>query len=180
MKFLDSVFEVCHSLKQINLPSSVTSIGKWCFSQCKSLTKIEFIRDNAFYISSLEQITIPSLITSINEGTFEQCFHHSRMTFENPSSINTMKKDAFKYCENLKDLVLPNSLVSIESGAFRKCLLLTQISFPSSVESIGNVSFTECKILGQVTFKEYLYWSSCFFRVFFIDSNINSFFFGFI
>ena len=53
----DQAFEYCTSLRQINIPDSVTSIGHSAFYRC----------------SSLRQIYIPDGVTSIGVGAFIIC-----------------------------------------------------------------------------------------------------------
>ena len=53
----DEAFSCCESLKEINIPNSITSIGKWAFSDC----------------SSLKEINIPNSVTSIGDGAFKNC-----------------------------------------------------------------------------------------------------------
>ena len=67
-------------IAEYTIPESVTSIGKWTFSRCSSLTSITIpnsvtnIGEGAFYgCSSLTSITIPNSVTSIGEGAFYGC-----------------------------------------------------------------------------------------------------------
>ena len=60
-------FNGCSSLTSINIPSSVTSLGEWCFAYCSSLTSIN----------------IPSSVTSLGGSCFLNC------------SINDFEKQLF-------------------------------------------------------------------------------------
>ena len=62
------------------IPSSVTSIGDWAFSNCDSLSEIVIpssvtsIGDGAFsFCRSLSEIVIPSSVTSIGDSAFTNC-----------------------------------------------------------------------------------------------------------
>ncbi len=62
------------------IPSSVTSIGDWAFSGCRSLSEIvisssvTIIGDSAFSSCySLSEIVIPSSVTSIGDNAFYNC-----------------------------------------------------------------------------------------------------------
>ena len=55
--FYGGAFSGCQSLKKINIPDSVTSIGNWAFSEC----------------SSLETINIPDSVDSIGGYAFYLC-----------------------------------------------------------------------------------------------------------
>ncbi|ELP84203.1 hypothetical protein EIN_259170 [Entamoeba invadens IP1] len=70
-----------------NIPSSVTSIGEYCFSGCSSLSSIiipssvRSIDDDCFYgCSSLSSINIPSSVISIGDGCFNGCSSLSSIT----------------------------------------------------------------------------------------------------
>lgn len=69
----------CHSLKSVNIPSSVTEIGEYTFSGCRSLTSVN----------------IPSSVTSIGGGAFSGC---SSLTSVNiPSGVTEIGEYAFAY-----------------------------------------------------------------------------------
>ena len=76
----EEVFGECLSLTSVNLPTSITSIGKGAFKKCSGLTSItipnsvESFGEKVFSeCSSLTSITIPESVTSIGKGAFEKC-----------------------------------------------------------------------------------------------------------
>ena len=82
---------------------SVTSLGKYCFRGCSSLTSINIpssvtsLAEDCFaYCSSLASIDIPSSVTSLGEDCFYEC---SSLTSINiPSSVKSLGKSCFCYC----------------------------------------------------------------------------------
>lgn len=69
------------------IPSSVTSLGNFCFQGCSSLTSI----------------TIPSCVTHLGTGCFEGC---SSLTSINiPSSVTDMENQCFDACSSLKTVI---------------------------------------------------------------------------
>ncbi|MDE6637372.1 MAG: leucine-rich repeat domain-containing protein [Muribaculaceae bacterium] len=74
-------FTGCISLKKINIPKTLTSIGWHAFSRCRSLDSIvlpeglKIIDDVAFEsCEGLKSIILPESIDSIGEGAFYGCY----------------------------------------------------------------------------------------------------------
>ena len=145
-------------LEKYDIPSWVTSIGKYAFECCSSLTSINIpssvtsIGYNTFgFCSSLTSINIPSSVTSIEYRTFEGC---SSLTSINiPSSVTSIGVNAFYKCSSLTSINIPSSVTSIGDWAFKGCSSLTSINIPSSVTGIGQEAFDGCSNLKTVRFK---------------------------
>ena len=99
----DSAFYECYNLLQVNLPNSITSIGKYAFFKCNKLTSI----------------TIPNSVTSIGKYAFGGCEKLSSITI--PNSVTSIGNFAFCKCMNLTSITIPNSVTSIDDGAFSYC-----------------------------------------------------------
>ena len=115
------------NIKSYVIPSSVTSIGDWAFSFCRSLS----------------EIVIPSRVTSIGKGAFSCCDSLSEIVI--PSSVTSIGDSAFSCCDSLSEMVIPFSVTSIGKDAFSCCDSLSEIVIPSSVTSIGDSAFYRCK-----------------------------------
>ena len=77
------------------IPNDVTSIGKWAFYGCNSLTSV----------------TIPDSVTSIGDSAFSKC---SSLTSINiPDGVTSIGKNAFKSCISLTSVTIPDSVTSI-------------------------------------------------------------------
>ncbi|WP_289007381.1 leucine-rich repeat domain-containing protein [uncultured Parabacteroides sp.] len=70
---------------------------------------------------------------SVNEGTVVIC------------------DEAFRSCENLTHITLPNSVTHIGDRAFESCVDLTCITLPNSVTHIGDSAFESCNNLTCIT-----------------------------
>ena len=88
------------------IPSTVTSLGDYCFQWCTSLTSISIpssvtvLGDNCFYkCSSLESVTIPSSVTSLGYECFNRCT--SLISISIPSSVTKIGYDCFENCTSL-------------------------------------------------------------------------------
>ena len=149
-------FNDCSSLTSITIPDSVTSIGDNAFSECSSLTSITIpnsvtsIDYQAFvYCSSLTSITIPDGVTSISDGVFNHCDSLTSITI--PNSVTSIGDDAFFWCGSLASVTIPNSVTSIGGQAFYHCTSITSITIPDGVTSIGVSAFSWCSRLSSIT-----------------------------
>lgn len=71
--------------------------------------------------------------------------------FEDGSKLIDIGGSAFKNCNNLKNIRLPEGLECIGNSCFYKCNL-NEIVIPSSVLVIGDDAFAFCVDLKKVTF----------------------------
>ena len=103
-------FYKCHSLTNVTLPSDLTDISAYMFSECalRELTLPETINriyNRAFYSSSLRTITIPAACKQIDSYAFGNCDYLTTVTFKGtPESIAT---NVFNSCESHIDIYVP-------------------------------------------------------------------------
>ena len=131
------------------VPSGVTSIGDYAFSQYYSLTNIEIpsgvtsIRKGAFsFCIEMKSIKIPSSVTSIGAYAFSGCY--SLTNIKIPSGVTSIREGTFRECQGMKSIKIPSSVTSIGNKAFSACIGMKSIKIPSSVTSIGDEAFCEC------------------------------------
>ena len=146
----------------------MTSISRYAFFQCSSLTSVSFesgsqltsIGSYAFYNSGLTTITIPASVTSIGTQAFYDCNGFS-VYIENgiTMSITTGSGQSFYGGSNVNVVIvscsggivigsgsatIPSVVTSIADSAFSGCYSLTSVSFESGsqLESIGQYAFS--------------------------------------
>lgn len=61
--------------------------------------------------------------------------------------VTRIGDEAFKWCQSLESLTLPNSITSIGDAAFEGCTSLTSITLPENLASIGRDAFYGCSSL---------------------------------
>ena len=114
------------------IPNSVTSIEKYAFYYCTSLTSIE----------------IPDSVTSIESCAFCDCTSLASVTIGN--SVTSIKYRAFYYCTSLASITIGNSVTSIGEYAFTYCRSLTSIEISNNVTKVGSYAFKNCTSLTKL------------------------------
>lgn len=147
------------ALKQIELPQSLTAIGKNAFryTALTSITipeGITLLDVNAFYqCSELAEVTLPSTLTTIGDYALAECSNLT--TIELPDAVTTIGNNAFSRCSKLTAVNMPAQLVTIGSYAFASDSKLTsELTFPATCQTIGASAFDNCSGLTKVTFNE--------------------------
>ena len=128
------------------IPNAVTSIGKYAFYRCSSLTSIE----------------IPSGVTSIGENAFSGCSSLTSIIVENGNTVYDSRDNCNAIIETAtntlivgcQNTVIPNTVSFIGDYAFFCCSSLTSIEIPSGVTSIGKDAFGRCSSLTSIDFGE--------------------------
>ena len=76
----------------------------------------------------------------------------SQVTYINYTYIVTgIGSSAFRDCDGLTSLDIPNSVTSIGSGAFLRCTGLISVTIPTGVTNIGQEAFYGCSCLNSMT-----------------------------
>lgn len=119
-----NAFSNCVCLKSFNAPSRLTGLGKGAFAYCDSIEKISFESvDSLFNIPeeccrncySLNNVVFSKTTDTVGKSSFKAC--EKLETIEIPSSVQTIKKDAFADCDSFKDIWLYGVDTQLESGA---------------------------------------------------------------
>ncbi len=135
-KYNDTPFYEMVYLKNLTISPSVTSIGPYAFSSCKSLTSV----------------TIPNSVTTIGESAFSSCKSLTSVTI--PNSVTTIGESAFYSCKSLTSVTLPDKIATIPKHAFSNCYMLSSIIIPASVTNIDDFAFDDCTKLSAVSLHE--------------------------
>ena len=161
-------FQDCRSIKNIIIPSSVSTIGESAFSGCTSLSSVfigsgvkELDKRGFYGCDSLAEITVDEKnanYSSLDGVLFNKdktnviiCPNGKKGTYSLPNKVTKISSYAFCNCSGLTSVTIPNSVTSIEDYAFDDCTGLTNIAIPNSVTSIGYSAFSGCTGLTSVT-----------------------------
>lgn len=123
---------VCHTVRKMSIPSSVTKIGNYAFVKCTNLTSIE----------------LPSGVTYLGSFAFDGCTNLSSITL--PSNVKKIKSFAFNGCKSLASVTLPSGVEMIHNDVFNGCESLRSITLPSDLYDIGTDAFKGCTGLTSI------------------------------
>ena len=138
-----SAFKGYEGLSEINIPASITSIGKWAFNFCPNITKIKVSKINANY-HSYENC----LIDTVNKVLVVGC---ANSIIPTDGSVTVIGDAAFASSSELTTIAIPDTITEISSNAFWSCSSLSEITIPSSVIEIGGRAFYACTSLTEIT-----------------------------
>ena len=138
-------------IKNLIIPSGVTSVGNDAFNGCSGLTSV----------------TIPSSVTSVGNGAFCMCSSLTSVTI--PSSVTSVGDSAFYGCSGLTSVTMQPGVTSVGNDAFDRCSSLTSVTIPSSVTSIGGYAFSGCSRLNAVYIDNLYAWM----QIHFVNSSAN-------
>ena len=150
----DFAFSNCE-ISEVEIPNTITSIGKNAFGWCSNLKTIEIpnsvkkIGEYAFErCESLYSISIPNSEIEIGRSAFRFCYN--LVSVQLSDNLKTIETGTFEDCKNLTTINLPSATTFIGSHAFSGCAKLQSIIIPSKVKSIGPFSFSGCTSLSKV------------------------------
>ena len=141
------VFDGCSELTNLNLSSNLTSISRDAFRRCSNLKDVRYdiYGDLATYVQR-NHSAIPV------ECPIKYYLNNQEITsLEIPSGVTTIGSCAFYGCSGLTSLTLPSSVTSIGDCAFESCSGLTSLTLPSGVTSIGYSAFKNCSGLTNIS-----------------------------
>ena len=132
-----AVFRACLKLKEVTLPSQVTSLDM-PFADC----------------ANLETINVPngSQLKVLRSNSFSSNKKLKQFNFKGTCQLEEIESDAFAYLKNLESFTFPKTVKTIKTNAFRGCSGMKTANFPSDaeIEKIGPGAFADC---GLTSFK---------------------------
>ncbi|MDE6980225.1 MAG: leucine-rich repeat domain-containing protein, partial [Lachnospiraceae bacterium] len=125
---------------EVRIPSdingrTVTSIGEFAFSNCKSIISLY----------------IPESVTRIETAAFRDCSGITDLLI--PGSVKSVGNGAFLWCEGINNLIISEGVEILERNAFEGCMGLRSLVIPESVTKIGKDTFY-CPGLREITVKQ--------------------------
>ena len=87
-------------------------------------------------------------VKRIGEEAFKGC--NRLTTIKVPNSVTTIGYAAFQDCDGLTSINIPESVTAIENYVFSGCNGLTSINIPNAVTTIGDYAFSGCNGLTTI------------------------------
>ncbi|MBP3746412.1 MAG: leucine-rich repeat protein [Ruminococcus sp.] len=88
-------------------------------------------------------------VTLIGDEAFREC--ESITSIDIPDSVTSIGDSAFSECTSLKAITIPDNVKTIKGWTFSLCSNLESITIPDSVTSIGDSAFFRCEKLKSIT-----------------------------
>ena len=155
----ENAFYSNSALESINIPSTVTSIGKAAFADCFGLKEIElgqveFLGENVFArCSALETVKI--------QGTSDTTYPSNTFsiwgTEHSAAPLKTLEIGAgkiefalYNQKESIETITLGDGVTEIPVGFADGCVKLTSVSLPDAVTAVPDRAFRDCTALTEV------------------------------
>ncbi len=149
------------NISEINLPPSISYIGKSAFEGCTFLHNLSILGDSTIIdnqafagCSSLESLTMSPGVRVIGEKAFWSC--RSLPSVDLPDSVYAISADAFAKCTSLTSVSFGEGIRSVGAGAFSDCNSLRKVEFNSGLERISDYAFKGCSALDTLSMPDEL------------------------
>ena len=124
----------------IEIPESITSIERYAFSRCYSLTSVTFEEG--------------SKLESIGYDVFNHCDNLNYTEYENAKYLGSVNNPYLVLVsavdKTIEEVIIHEQTQIISNHAFDDCSSLTSIEIPSGVTNICEYAFTSCSSLVSV------------------------------
>ncbi len=153
-------FRDCKALSEVSLPSTLKEIGGsselgGAFVNCSSLRSIDLpeglisIGDMGFYVTGLTSLILPEGFKTLGYSAFQSC--RSLEEVKLPSTLENLPKAAFRHCSALESIEIPDGIAVIEGGEYNEgcfdhCSSLKNVTLSSNLKEIKAYAFNACSI----------------------------------
>lgn len=128
----------------MHLGKSVETIGENVFLNSDSLTSITVDEENPYFMVD------DGVLYSKDKRELLYCPKNFSGIYRVAEEVKRIGKSAFRICNQLTEIVLPEGLEVIGDTAFYGCTQLKQISLPKSVSQIGAYAYKGCPLQGTL------------------------------
>ena len=119
-------FKSFRSIREVELPETVTVIGTNAFQGC----------------ASLKRVKLPSAVTEFGRAMFDGCGELERVDL--PAGLTEIPAMTFQTCVSLYQVTAKDGITAIGANAFNGCRSLGTLTLPAGLRSIGSQAFLNC------------------------------------
>ena len=147
-------FNDCRDLKELTIPSTVTSIGQSALDGCESLIQTEngicYVDNWAVgYSDSIRELVLRENTVGISDFAFWSCSALKDLTL--PTHLRYVGEEAFWSCGQLTSVKFLGGTISLGKCSFWSCSQLTSVTILDGSVIIGDSAFLSCPKLTKVT-----------------------------
>ena len=154
------VDDYSHYHDTIEIPETVTDVKGEIGPKDKVYTVTELGtsgQDNGafFWALRVQQVSVPGTVSVLYETTFAGCTNLHKVTLHEGLQIIEGFKEgtssgAFRWCQNLHEIKIPDSVTKVGQCAFLMCKNLTEVTIGKNIKTLKKV-FYSCHRIAKVT-----------------------------
>ena len=165
-----NAFKDCPKLASVSIPTTMRTVGKDAFFNCKSLRRVDITsvadwclidfacpysnplhRSPKLFLNDREVfcLTVPEGVTKIKNYAFYQYTGLKILCL--PEGLTSIGEYAFYRCTALTGLILPDSVTTLGKEAFRGCAAMTLLTIGDGLANLDRDVFTDCSAINTLT-----------------------------
>lgn len=137
----DSAFRSCTSLASFVIPSTVAQIGLGIFEGCTSLSELSLPylgatkKDNGY---------LGRFFGAVSASNQDEKIPEKLQIIRLQEGLSGVPSLAFSGCSHIKKVVCEGAISTVGSQAFKGCVSLLEVVVPSSITYVGDEAFSSC------------------------------------
>lgn len=163
----DDAFGLCAKLRSVTLPAAFSDTDSLPFRYCTGLKEISVspantafaVQDGMLFTADMTtlllcpiglekaDVTVPEGVRTLAPYALSGC---EMSAVSLPSSLRTIRYNAFAECLNLTSVTLPEGVESLEDSVFFSCVSLTSVQMPDTVTQMDTGCFYMCTSLSDI------------------------------